>query len=208
MTPSWGHARIGEIFLDVPGAVYLQQESSQPEVREPASGGLSAQERFEEFVRRYEKRLFALAYHYIGNHDRAEEIAQEAFLKAYLGFDRFRGEAQVFTWLYRIVVNLCIDDRRKRKPVEVPIDDLPISDGFDPDQTEREMVLREALGQLAEPLRACLVLHDMDGFSYQEMARILRLPLGTVMSRMNSARRKLRKILESQYPELRPEVKR
>jgi RNA polymerase sigma-70 factor (ECF subfamily) len=186
----------------------LPQESSEAEVREPASAGLSTEERFEEFVRRYEKRLFALAYHYTGHHDRAEEIAQEAFLKAYLGFDRFRGDAQVFTWLYRIVVNLCIDDRRKRKPVEVPIDDLPISDGFDPDRPEREMVLRDALNQLAEPLRVCLVLHDMDGFSYQEMARILRLPLGTVMSRMNSARRKLRRIIESQYPELKPEVKR
>jgi len=186
----------------------LPQELSEAEAPEPTSAGLSTQERFEEFVRRYEKRLFALAYHHTGNHDRAEEIAQEAFLKAYLGFDRFRGEAQVFTWLYRIVVNLCIDDRRKRKPVEVPIDDLPISDGFDPDRADREMVLREALEQLAEPLRVCLILHDMDGFSYKEMARILRLPLGTVMSRMNSARRKLRKILESQYPELLLKVKR
>ncbi len=186
----------------------MPQELSEAEAPELATAGHSAQERFEEFVRRYEKRLFALAFHYTGNHDRAEEIAQEAFLKAYLGFDRFRGEAQVFTWLYRIVVNLCIDDRRKHKPVEVPIDDLPISDGFDPDRSEREMVLREALGQLAEPLRVCLILHDMDGFSYQEMARILHLPLGTVMSRMNSARRKLRRILESQFPELRPKVKR
>jgi RNA polymerase sigma-70 factor (ECF subfamily) len=90
----------------------------------------------------------------------------------------------------------------------VPIDDLPLSDGFDPDRRERQLLLQEALEQLPPALRSCLVLHDMEGFSYQEIARTLHVPLGTIMSRMNTARKRLRQIIESRYPELRPEVRK
>jgi RNA polymerase sigma-70 factor (ECF subfamily) len=186
----------------------LPQNSSHPEVDEHAAAGPAVEDRFEEFVRQYERRLYSLAYHYTGNHERSQEIAQEAFLKAYMGFNRFRGEAQVYTWLYRIVVNLCIDERRRHRPKEVPIDDLPLSDGFDPDRRERQLLLQEALEQLPPALRSCLVLHDMEGFSYQEIARTLHVPLGTIMSRMNTARKRLRQIIESRYPELRPEVRK
>ncbi|MEI6530367.1 MAG: sigma-70 family RNA polymerase sigma factor [bacterium] len=160
---------------------------------------------FEEFVRKYQRRLYALAFRYIGNPDRAEELSQEAFLKAFKALAKFRGESQLYTWLYRITINLCIDERRRHRPLEIPIDDLPLASGFDPDRREQTMMLQEALAQLPPALRTCLVMHDLEGYSYQEIANVCRTPLGTIMSRMNTARKRLRQIIEQHYPDLKPE---
>jgi RNA polymerase sigma-70 factor (ECF subfamily) len=160
---------------------------------------------FEDFVRKYQRRLYALAFRYVGNPDRAEELSQEAFLKAYKALSKFRGESQLYTWLYRITINLCIDERRRHHPLEVPIDDLPLASGFDPDRREQTMMLQEALAQLPPTLRTCLVMHDLEGYSYQEIANVCRTPLGTIMSRMNTARKRLRQIIEQHYPDLKPE---
>lgn len=160
---------------------------------------------FEDFVRKYQRRLYALAFRYVGNPDRAEELSQEAFLKAYKALSKFRGESQLYTWLYRITINLCIDECRRHHPLEVPIDDLPLASGFDPDRREQTMMLQEALAQLPPTLRTCLVMHDLEGYSYQEIANVCRTPLGTIMSRMNTARKRLRQIIEQHYPDLKPE---
>ncbi len=159
---------------------------------------------FEELVRKYEKRLYSLAYHFMGNHEQAEEFSQEAFLKAYLALPRFRGEAQFYTWLYRILVNLCIDAKRKKKLPEVPLEAVQLGTEVDTDQREDIVMIREALDQLPPLFRSYLILHDIDGFSYKEIAQIFHCPVGTVMSRMNSARQRLRTIIEKQYPDLLP----
>ena len=159
---------------------------------------------FEELVRKYEKRLYFLAYHFMGNHEQAEELSQEAFLRAYLALPRFRGESQLYTWLYRILVNLCIDAKRKKKLPEVPMEDLPLGREINTDQREDIVMIREALEQLPPPFRSYLILHDLDGFSYREIAQIFRCPVGTVMSRMNAARQRLRAIIENKYPDLLP----
>lgn len=161
---------------------------------------------FEEIVKKYEKRLYSLAYRFTGNHEKAEELSQEAFLKAYLGFPKFQHKSQVFTWLYRIMVNLCIDESRKRKIPQVPLDEIPLADDFDPSRSETAMLVREALEKLPPVQKAYIVMHDLEGFSYKEIAQVFNCPLGTVMSRISAAREKLRKIIQSDYPELLEKV--
>jgi RNA polymerase sigma-70 factor (ECF subfamily) len=161
---------------------------------------------FEEIVKKYEKRLYSLAYRFTGNHEKAEELSQEAFLKAYLGFPKFQHKSQVFTWLYRIMVNLCIDESRKRKIPQVPLDEIPLADDFDPSRSETAMLVREALEKLPPVQKAYIVMHDLEGFSYKEIAQVFNCPLGTVMSRISAAREKLRKIIQNDYPELLEKV--
>lgn len=161
---------------------------------------------FEEIVKKYERRLYSLAYRFTENHERAEELSQEVFLKAYLAFPNFRHESQIFTWLYRIMVNLCIDESRKRKIPQVPLEDLPLPDNFDPSKQETVMLVREALNKLPPTQRAYIVMHDLEGFSYKEIAQIFKCPLGTAMSRISAAREKLKKIIEREYPELLEKV--
>ena len=161
---------------------------------------------FEEIVKKYERRLYSLAYRFTGSHERAEELSQEAFLKAYLALPNFRYESQIFTWLYRIMVNLCIDESRKKKVPHVPIEEVPVSDDFDPARQETIMLVREALGKLSPVQRAYIVMHDLEGFSYREISQVFKCPLGTVMSRISAARQKLRRIIEKDYPDLMGEV--
>lgn len=161
---------------------------------------------FEEVVKKYERRLYSLAYRFTENHERAEELSQEVFLKAYLALPKFRHESQIFTWLYRIMVNLCIDEARKKKIPHVSLEELSIPDNFDPSRQETVMLVREALNKLSPVQRAYIVMHDLEGFSYKEIAQVFKCPLGTVMSRISAAREKLKKIIEKEYPELLEKV--
>jgi len=157
---------------------------------------------FEELVRKYQKRLYSVAYSFTGSHERAEELSQEAFLKAYQNLPKFRHESQIYTWLYRILLNLCIDETRKKKYLHVSIDEVNIPDGFSSDRAEETIMLREALDRLFPQQKVCIVLHDIEGYTYKEMAEILHCPMGTVMSRTALARQKLRQIIEQDFPDL------
>lgn len=159
-------------------------------------------------VRRYQDRLFNTVYRLMDNAEDAQDIVQEAFLNAYQSLGNFHGDSAFFTWLYRIAINSAISYKRKRRVMvrigllneEKSIDPLDPSDlsqpGFALEQAEREQQLHWALSQLSPEHRAVLVLKDLEGQKYEEIAAILEVPIGTVRSRLHRARLELRVLLE------------
>jgi len=178
------------------------------------NGDLTA---FDQLVKKYEKQVFNLAYRMIGNYDDANDLAQEAFLRVYRSLPKFRGDAAFSTWLYRIVSNTCLDELRRRKQQRIESLDGPItSETGDyvrqiqansdlPEVTVEKQELREfvqkAINQLPEDHRVVIILRDLQGLSYQEIADILNCSIGTVKSRLNRGRLKLRYELINIFPE-------
>ena len=165
---------------------------------------------FEALVTDNEKRIYNLCRRLVGNPEDAAELTQEAFLNAWRGLGRFQGESSFSTWLYRLTTNLCIDwlRRQKRRQETAPavsLDDEeagwaePADWEQDPhrklEQSERGRALARGLERLPEYQRRPLVLRELSGLSYQEIAQALDLDLGTVKSRIARARLALRKIL-------------
>jgi RNA polymerase sigma-70 factor, ECF subfamily len=151
---------------------------------------------FERLVRAHQDRVYALAYRITGNHEDANDAAQEAFVKAFSALRQFRGDAAFSTWLHRIASNAALDLVRRRPvtpPVEIPTG-LPAPDNPE-DVAHRHEVQRRihtALGQLPLEFRVAVVLRDLQGMAYDEIARILHVPIGTVRSRISRAREALR----------------
>ena len=163
---------------------------------------------FEELVRTYEKRVYHLALRMCGNVDDAYEVAQEAFLSAWKGMRFFRGDSSFSTWLYRLTSNAAIDflrrQRRQGGSDGVSLDDedtfLEVADPApSPHQQAERLELRDALarglGALTPEHRQVLLLRELQGLTYEEIAAALELDLGTVKSRIARAREKLRKYL-------------
>ncbi len=162
-------------------------------------------EAFEELVRRYSERAFRAAYRVLRAEDAAEDVLQEAFLKAYRGLKRFECRSSFYTWLYRIVVNLALDRRRRDRPGTTtewddrvagevdPQADLPESE--DPERAARRSEVRELVArgiqELPDGQREVLLLREVEGFSYEEIAVTMKISKGTVMSRLHYARRKM-----------------
>ena len=163
---------------------------------------------FEELVRTYEKRVYHLALRMCGNVDDAYEVAQEAFLSAWKGMRFFRGDSSFSTWLYRLTSNAAIDflrrQRRQGGSDGVSLDDedtfLEVADPApSPHQQAERLELRDALARglsaLSPEHRQVLLLRELQGLTYEEIAAALELDLGTVKSRIARAREKLRKYL-------------
>lgn len=168
---------------------------------------------FDEIVRRYQHRVYSLALRWMGNEQVAHEVAQDVFIALYRSLERFRGDAQLSTWIYRVVVNHCKNRRlyrRRRKmdrhePLEGDRsdDDAPkrqlAGDGPAPDagvhQSEAEQLIRAALEQLPEDQRAIIVMRDIEDLTYEEIGELLDLPRGTVKSRLHRARTHLARVL-------------
>jgi RNA polymerase sigma-70 factor, ECF subfamily len=169
---------------------------------------------FRVLVDRYQRRVYSLALGFVRDPDEARDVSQEAFLKVYRHLDTFHGQSNFYTWLYRITVNLCIDLRRKagrgnqsefderiaHEEAGSPAD--AISPGrlrFDPAKALHNRELRErlqaALDQLSETHRSVLLLREIEGLSYKEIAEVLECPEGTVMSRLFHARRLMQQML-------------
>ena len=159
---------------------------------------------FEALAQSVERDLYLTCYGMLGNREDAADALQETMLRAWRGFHGFRGEAQWKTWFHRIAVNTCIDMIRKRKP-ETSLE-VMAENGFDPrdervsvsgdlEAAERKRVLRQAIQRLEEKDRTLIILRDVRGMAYDEIARVLRLPQVTVKSRLNRAREKLKRIL-------------
>lgn len=164
---------------------------------------------FEQLVRAHEGKVYSIAFRMLGNPEDAREIAQEAFVRAYLSLKRFQAECSFSTWICKIVTNLCIDElRRKRRqaPVVRSLDAHPRGDeeglalqvvDQSPgpqellEQVELREALQEALLSLPPEHRAVIVLRDVNGMTYEEIAQALELNLGTVKSRLARARRQL-----------------
>lgn len=154
---------------------------------------------FMQIVRQHDRGLRALAYRLLRNRWVLDDVLQEAYLRAFRGFPAFRGEAQVSTWLYRIVYNSCLDHlRRERRSLELLVetvcDDRASLD--DPaEEVQSEDGLAQALTLLPLEQRAAVWLVDAVGLSYQQAAEVLGVPAGTIASRLNHARRALRATL-------------
>ena len=169
-----------------------------------------------ELVRRYQDRVFNTCWRICGHLEDARDLTQEAFLKAYEGLDGFRGESGFYTWVFRVAVNLALTHRRRGKNRRIysldqagdkgdsAIDPIapatPAAVIDDPAQAagaaERNMAVGRALGTLDDEQRAVVVLRDMEGLNYEQIAAILQIPAGTVKSRLFRARMALQEALE------------
>lgn len=150
---------------------------------------------FQTLLSRYRQPAIRLAYQMLGNQEDAEDIAQEAFVRVFQAIPRFRGQAAFSTWLYRIVTNLCLGSlRRKKKTVCLDQVQEPRASDSPSRRVTEGLLTRQVLASMAPELRAILLLRDQEGLSYTEMAEALRLPLGTVRSRLSKARIAFRQI--------------
>ena len=171
---------------------------------------------FAELVKLHQSMVYGLALRKLGNPHDAEEAAQTAFLNAWRGLNSFKGESSFATWLYRLTANACIDHLRQNgKHTEnrsLEDDTLPQLPDSKPDpeeqalRRERQEMLRKTINQLPPEQRTVLLLRELDGLTYEEIARLLRLELGTVKSRLARARLALRNRLtaEGNFFENRP----
>lgn len=175
------------------------------------SGDVAA---FEELIDAYQKKVFNLALRIIGNYDDAADLAQETFVRIYKAISNFKEQSSFSTWVYRITTNVCLDEIRKRKNKKVVSldEDIHMDDGEmkrqvvsgdpGPDEAaEREEVRRtvnNAINKLPEDQRVVITLRDLQGMSYEEIAKVLALPAGTVKSRINRARLALKNALSSE----------
>jgi RNA polymerase sigma-70 factor (ECF subfamily) len=161
---------------------------------------------FGDLVTKYQDRLYNTMVHVVGSAEDAQDVVQEAFVQAFVRLDRFRGASAFYTWLYRIAFNAAMTDKRRRRPTG-SVDELRERTGDDPVdgaglpdvpvlQEERVGQVRAALVALSEEHRAVLVLREMDGRPYDEIAEVLELPVGTVRSRLHRARLQLREQLQ------------
>ena len=176
---------------------------------------------FEALVEKYQKKVLNITYRMIGNYEDACEVVQEAFLSAYKGIRKFRGEARFSTWLYSIAINHAKNHLRKmsaRSHHETPAPDDPVeieggpgrgggpaSDSPIVEQLEKKEIqakVQEGINLLDEEYRTVLVLRDLQDFSYEEISDILKIPDGTVKSRLFRARDALRDYLKKALGDL------
>lgn len=163
---------------------------------------------FEILIRRHEKTIFNLVYRMLGDYDEAAETSQEVFLSAYRAIDRFRGEANFSTWLYRIALNHTSTRRKnlnRRQQRIVPLEDTePVRDPQPgPAETIEKKEIRErvqsALNTLEPDDATVILLRDLQDIPYEEVARLLEIPVGTVKSRLHRARQALKSQLASYF---------
>jgi RNA polymerase sigma-70 factor (ECF subfamily) len=171
---------------------------------------------YQALVERYERRIYYVAYGMVRDQEDAREISQEAFVRAFRKIDTFRLESKFYTWLCRITINLCIDHHRRMKHRRTSEYDDSRTSGADsgvielhtrrdnPSANVDRKHLRErimaAFDQLPDDQRQVVVLRELEDFSYKEIAEILDIPEGTVMSRLYYARRKLQLLLKDDAP--------
>jgi RNA polymerase sigma-70 factor (ECF subfamily) len=158
---------------------------------------------FEALVRKYQDRVYNLCRYMLRDPQNAQDAAQDIFLKAYGALKDFRPGASLYTWLYRIAVNTCLDYTRKSRREVIRSESLSeehISDAPSPEQryTSKEITeaVQLALQRLPEKLRAAIVLREIEELSYEEIAEVLRTSVGTVKSRISRAREQLRHLLK------------
>ncbi|MBV1758897.1 MAG: sigma-70 family RNA polymerase sigma factor [Dethiosulfatibacter sp.] len=166
---------------------------------------------FEELIKDYKKIAYNIALKMLKNKEDAEDVSQEALIKVYKSIDRFNMDSSFKTWLYRIVVNTCLDHVRKNKENPISIDQ-PIRSGHDefymdvednrPTPQEvletklTQKMVMDAVNELDEDFKSIIILRDINDLSYEEISEILECNIGTVKSRISRGRQKLKEILE------------
>src|SRR5205823_578806 len=145
---------------------------------------------FRWLLSRYRERAVRLAAHVLRRPDEAEDVAQEAFIRAFRNLRSFRGDGRFYTWLYQIVIRVCLDRRRlSRWTAETPTEDLPHEAGgpLESVGANSRLLVEALMNRLSPPMRAALVLRELEGLEYDEIAQVLGIPIGTVRSRLNAA---------------------
>jgi RNA polymerase sigma-70 factor, ECF subfamily len=163
---------------------------------------------FGDLVARYQDRLYNTIVRLVDHAEDARDVVQETFLHAYQSLHSFKGDSLFFTWLYRIAVNTAISMKRKQRPVlriqsaregenfQEPLDRSEESrPSYALEMAEEERRIQDALGRLSPEHRAVLIMKDMDGMKYEEMAEVVDVAIGTIRSRLHRARLELRRIL-------------
>jgi RNA polymerase sigma-70 factor (ECF subfamily) len=173
-------------------------------VRRAREGDFGA---YDDLVRRYQERIYATIYHMTSNHEDANDLAQETFIKAFQALKSFKGGSSFYTWIYRIAVNKTINFLKQRKnKLQMSLDDIDFNAEHDPDLValisektprreanlaELQEKLNEAMLRLSESHRLAVTLHDIQGMSHEEIAKIMDCNIGTVRSRLFYARQQL-----------------
>jgi len=204
-------------------AVKLQDElpaMQEPEKAEPApiedlelvrrsqGGDVAA---YDELIRRYQERIYATVYHMTSNHEDANDLAQETFIKGYTALKSFKGDSSFYTWIYRIAVNKTINFIKQRKNrTHLSLNDIDFNAENDPDLvalisdktprrdiglSELQEKLNEAMQKLSPVHRLVVTLHDVQGLSHEEIGKIIDCNIGTVRSRLFYARQQLQAYL-------------
>ena len=180
-------------------------EFNERDMIERASGGDAAA--FNRLMEQHERRMYAVALRMCGNREDAQDCLQEAMLRVYRAIGGFKGQSSFSTWVYRITMNTCLDElRRKKNSQSASLDNLlemgwsPTDDSNAPEKqamrSELRRNLNRAIQELPEEMRAAVVLRDIQGFSYDEIARMLEINVGTIKSRISRGREKLREKLK------------
>ena len=181
--------------------------SDETLVRAAHQGDMNA---FEELVKRHREKIFARAFSMLRNEDEAVDLSQEAWVKAWQRLNQFQGDSSFVTWITRIVINLCLDHLRKQKRQKTDsieqMDEetggverqLPVITPNPTEKLERQELrvrINRALDQLSEEHRTVLVLHEFEEMEYKEIAKTMECSIGTVMSRLFYARRRMASLL-------------
>lgn len=164
---------------------------------------------FGQLVTRYQERLFGTLVTMLGSAEDARDVAQDAFVQAYQKLDSFRGQSAFYSWLFRIALNSSVDHHRRQRRPTMSIDAAREQTGAEPtdlhpetspsfgiERTERQTLVQTALGKLSPEYREVLVLKEMEDLKYEEIAVLVKIPVGTVRSRIHRGRAELKEILE------------
>lgn len=166
---------------------------------------------YDDLVRRYQERIYATVYHMTANHEDANDLAQETFLKAFRALKSFKGDSSFYTWVYRIAVNKTINFlKQRRNRTHMSLNDVDFNVEHDPDMvalvshntprrdariSELQEKLNSAMQKLSEVHRMVVVLHDVQGMPHDEISKIMHCNVGTVRSRLFYARQQLQALL-------------
>jgi RNA polymerase sigma factor (sigma-70 family) len=195
--------------LKAPESSPLGEVVDEHELVEQARGGdMTA---YDELVRRYQERIYATIYHMTSNHEDANDLAQEAFIKAFKALKSFKGDSSFFTWVYRIAINKTINFLKQRKHKNhLSLNDLDFNAEHDPDMvalvsentprrdlglSELQEKLNAAMQKLSKEHRLVVTLHDVQGLPHEEISQIMDCNIGTVRSRLFYARQQLQAYL-------------
>ncbi|MBI4764803.1 MAG: sigma-70 family RNA polymerase sigma factor [Deltaproteobacteria bacterium] len=158
---------------------------------------------FEELLRKYQDRIFNLCRYMLHDNEEAQDAAQDTFIKSYNSLKDFKPEVSFYTWLYRIAVNTCLDFRKKVRLVpsddESAVDNLPYAQPSPEglvQSKETGRLIETALQKISKKFRTVIILKEIEGLSYEEIAEVLHISIGTVKSRISRAREELRKLLQ------------
>jgi RNA polymerase sigma-70 factor, ECF subfamily len=178
------------------------QDASERELVERCRTGDEAA--FRELIDRYKDLVFALIARTVQDRSRAEDLAQDVFLRVHRGLPYFRGEARLSTWIYRIVANVCLHDHGRARPAE-SLDDDRTQSRVKPAAADRQFGdlelrdrLEKAIARLPAHYRLVIAAHYLEGVQYEELAEALQLPLGTVKTQLHRAKQQLRRLLETE----------